>query len=174
MVALPEHEDLRAFVAESNRIEGIGTVLAREVTATRDFLRVPDPTVGDLLALVRVLQPEAWLRERPGLDVQVGDHVAPPGGRQVVSALVDILGDAKRGEDPWDVHWRYLHLHPFTDGNGRTARALWAWQMIRGHDTSHFFGLPFLQLWYYQTLSRADAWMSKVAELERRVEELQD
>jgi len=36
------------------------------------------------------------------------------------------------------------------DGNGRTGRAIWAWQMQRlGRDP---FALPFLHRFYYQTL----------------------
>jgi len=46
----------------------------------------------------------------------------------------------------FEVHLDYEHLHPFTDGNGRSARMLWAWQMRE-------FPLGFLHTFYYQALS---------------------
>ena len=35
--------------------------------------------------------------------------------------------------DAWTAHCEYEALHPFTDGNGRSGRAIWLWLM---HDAS--------------------------------------
>lgn len=58
-------------------------------------------------------------------------------------AFVSLPGEA---DPPWEVHIAYEMLHPFTDGNGRSGRMLWAWQMRN-------FPLDFLHTFYYQTLN---------------------
>jgi hypothetical protein len=143
---------LVAFMIESLRIEGIMREPSEtELFATERFLATERPTVSDVCALVHVYQPDARLRDRPGLNVRVGNHIAPPGGPEIVGALGHLLLRAPQG-DPWQIHVDYEKLHPFTDGNGRSGRALWAWQMVRRQN-----GLPlgFLHQWYYQTLERA-------------------
>lgn len=138
---------LWAFVKESNKIEGIDGCRAAEVDAHETFLAVPHPTVAALKTLVSVLQPGAKLRDRFGLDVQVGDHFPPGGGVRIVRDLEDLLATPKA---PWDMHLDYERLHPFTDGHGRSGRALWLWRMRHLKlDTS----LGFLHEFYYQTLA---------------------
>jgi hypothetical protein len=136
------------FVRESNRIEGIlRDPTPQEIQATDDFVCAEIMTVGHVKALVAVLQPNARIRDREGLNVRVGSHIAPPGGPQIVVALRAILGAT---DDPYETHHAYETLHPFTDGNGRSGRALWLWQMLRaGHPIP---AIGFLHTWYYQSL----------------------
>lgn len=145
-------DHLTQFVHESNRIEGITRYPTKsELDATRAFVRGPEPDIGALQRLVMVLQPDAKLRDRVGLDVRVGNHVPPPGGPEIPNRLGTLLHAIGDDLDPWRAHVEYETLHPFTDGNGRSGRALWAWQMVRRQR-----GLPlgFLHQWYYQTLER--------------------
>jgi Fic family protein len=64
------------------------------------------------------------------------------------------LPGIERGDlSPFAAHVRYEHLHPFTDGNGRSGRAIWAWQMLyqgRGE-----IPLGFLHHFYYQSIQNA-------------------
>jgi len=73
------------------------------------------------------------------------------------------------------VHYELARLHPFTDGNGRLARALATWVLYhRGFDTEHLFAVD--QYYkedhegYYAVLQRVDradedltSWMEYVA-----------
>lgn len=145
---------LRRFVSESNLIEGIQREpYAVEIDEISRLLDVQALTVPHLIGFVNVYQPGAKIRTHAGLNVRVGDHIAPPGGPEILTALESILArvNAHRGEvrgpdGAYSIHHDYEKLHPFTDGNGRSGRAVWLWQM-RGHAP-----LGFLHHWYYQSL----------------------
>jgi hypothetical protein len=175
-----ENRWLPSFVRESNRIEGILRAPTQEETdAHAAFLALDTVSVSDLQGLVNVLQPDARLRDRatvPG--VRVGDHIVPqsgplvrdglewllrikndshppPEGRSQVLKLGDDMMPAVRfPADPFSVHCAYEWLHPFTDGNGRSGRALWLWMMLRGSysQQAQAMQLGFLHSWYYQSL----------------------
>jgi len=137
----------RQFVMESNRIEGIDrNPYPYEVLEHERFLELEQVTVDELVKFVGVYQPDAMLRSNPGISgVRVGGHVAPPSSPEIVSSLECIL----RIEDPHEQHCEYETLHPFTDGNGRSGRALWAWNNKR-----YARNYGFLRGFYYETLSR--------------------
>lgn len=148
-----ELADLRIFVRESNRIEGITRApLKKELMAHRELLSHGAPDVGAMQSFVWTVAGRA-IRNRAGMDVRVGSHIAPPGGPEIETRLGLILHGAHRGDDPFEVHRDYEHLHPFMDGNGRSGRALWLWQMIHQRRTTAPLRMGFLHLWYYQSLS---------------------
>lgn len=139
--------ELIDFIRESNRIEGIHRdPLDQEVDATKAFLRLREPAVADLEAFVATIAPGHRLRDAYGLDVRVGDHIAPAGCPEIRLSLESILKRARDDENAWQVHLDYETLHPFTDGNGRSGRLLWLWQMGDAP-------IGFLHQFYYQTLS---------------------
>ncbi len=143
----PASRELVAFVRESNWIEGIHrdpTVV--ELVAHFTLLRQPVVTLELLEEFVGRVQPGAELRQREGMNVWVGPHPTPPGGprmRQNVQALLEATGVT-----PAWRHWHYEKLHPFTDGNGRSGRALW----LHNHGGDANGG--FLHRWYYESLEQ--------------------
>lgn len=140
---------LRDFVGESNLIEGIRrSPTDEEMRAHEVFLELPAIDIEHLEDFVDVVA-GAKLRRRPGMCVRVGRHVPVPGGPAVVSELDRVL-KIVRGcpSSPYSVHRRYEMLHPFMDGNGRSGRVLWLWQM-GGIENAP---LGFLHHWYYQSL----------------------
>lgn len=151
---MDDREPLALFVRESNWIEGIKRQPTEdEIQAHHDFLEVPKITVQVLQDFVGIIQPDAVLRDRQGLNVRVGDHHPPEGGPGVIYGLHGILQRLDFfGDNPklaFDTHRQYETLHPFTDGNGRSGRVLWL-RMMGG---SSKVPLGFLHHWYYQSLA---------------------
>lgn len=142
---------LQDFVAESNRIEGIvRSPKPAEIAAHRILLALPELRVIDIVEFVHTIC-QAPLRDKPHLNVSVGNHIAPRGGPQIVEALRELLARVNRcALTPYAAHVAYETLHAFIDGNGRSGRAIWAWHMTKiGEDP---FRLGFLHEFYYQAL----------------------
>ena len=139
--------NLYDFVRESNKIEGIlREPTKQEIEVAEIFMKLSQITVEDMCNFVSVYEPEALLRDKFGMDVKVGNHIAPIGEPEIRQWLLRILWKAEFGKgSPYKVHKEYEYLHPFTDCNGRSGRMLWAWQMQE-------FPLEFLHTWYCQSL----------------------
>lgn len=132
------------FITESNKIEGITGLSLEDHRAHEVFLST-HLSVETLQAFVLTVASQP-LRELRGQDVRVGQHIAPAGGSLIRPALEKILDLVDRHEQ----HCAYLTLHPFMDGNGRSARALWLKR--RGNIPA----IGFLQSFYYETLQAAE------------------
>ncbi len=141
---------LHAFITESNKIEGIHRAPIRlELAISRHFLALPEILLGDVQNIVDVFQPGARIRDRIGMNVRVGEHVPPKGGFEIPELLKAILVKANPNRHSFGAyltHQQFETLHPFTDGNGRSGRLLWLWQM------QSVAPVGFLHKFYYQSL----------------------
>ena len=134
---------------ESLRIEGIERdPTPDEMSAAQRFMDLPKVSAKAIGDFQSVIAPGKPLRDRAGMNVRVGSYVAPLGGPDIPARLNVLLDAANAISNSWVVHCDFETLHPYMDGNGRTGRILWAWQM-RDADP---FALPFLHRFYYQTL----------------------
>lgn len=134
------------FIRESNAIERIfREPLQDEIDEFIRFKSLKVITVDELVRFVSVYQPNATLRDRLGLDVRVGSYIPPKGGPYIKENLANLLTQPL---DAYHLHIAYEKLHPFTDGNGRSGRMLWAYKMKSLRS-------GFLLNFYYQTLQNS-------------------
>lgn len=145
---------LGKFLDESNMIEGITKPLSLQEFMNAALFLASEVIRVDLLRnYLNIIQPDARLRSLPtDPNVCIGNHKPPLSGPAVHADFMAILEGAHDGDDPQEIHIRYEKLHPFTDGNGRTGRLIWLWQMIHHHDYDGRNG--FLIQWYYSSLAK--------------------
>lgn len=145
-------DKLYKFAEESNHIEGILTPRRHlnHAAALHKFLAYPRIGVDQLAEFVKSAQPDARLRTGPLDRVWIGGREAPTYDL-VHYVLPELLNGVYRNVlTPLEAHRAYEYIHPFTDGNGRSGRALWLWQMVKFND--YDLKYKFLQMYYYQTL----------------------
>lgn len=144
---------LMEFAKESNRIEGITNSEANErmFEKLEAFLKLEKLTVKNVCEFNEFGE----LRDRDGMNVWIGGKMAPAGGNYIRRSLETLLSNISNhgntsNVDAYNCHLCFEHSHPFMDGNGRTGRAIWLWQMVRHHD--YDLSLGFLHKWYIQSL----------------------
>lgn len=146
-------DPIEIFMRESNWIEGerdeqgIGLLHPNDLKAAKKFLS-KRLTEDSLLELHLALS--------EGRDILRGDYrrcnvivgsSTPPGWPHVPHLMSNFFLDIDKWT-PWEAHCRFEKIHPFEDLNGRTGRLVWLHKM-KGKTS-----MPFLQAFYYQTLSQ--------------------
>lgn len=153
MKEIDERSNLIKFVRDSNIIEGIERDPTKaEIKEMERFVERTSISFDDVIKFVSVYEPTAKIRSKKGMDVSVGNYTPPPGDAGMGYGLLSILDDIEPTKaSAFDIHNRYESLHPFTDCNGRSGRAIWLWQMTKFY--GHIPKLSFLLSYYYQSLS---------------------
>lgn len=142
-------QELWEFVCESNKIEGITRPpRADEIEVSEWFLGLGAVIAVDLVKFVDVIAPGACLRTKSG-----GPGIKPDLDRILQKVPV---------WHPYRIHLEYETLHPFTDGNGRSGRILWAHTMLR-RGIWPGIHLGFLWAFYYQALENSQIRLSPPA-----------
>lgn len=141
-----------AFLVESLAIEGIFRAPSPEELSESDrFLTSPIINLRSICTIQKIYTPHATLRNTVGMDVTIEGYAAPPGGPSIGVQLDNLAQRILSGLDPWAGHIEFRNLHPFTDGNGRISRIIWAWSMVCNKRDP--FARSFLQSWYRQTMA---------------------
>lgn len=156
----------KQFMLESNSIEGEKRVNPNDVKAVNFALVAPLTNIGDLLHLHRLLGEylkKDWVGKFRTVDVQVGNF--RPLSHFIVPEAMDEYIKELPLLDSWDAHNRFEKIHPFQDLNGRVGRLIW---LSKAVNEGYNFSIPFLQAFYYQTLSRHGV----IAKLPQRQDDL--
>ena len=106
----------------------------------------------DLFELHRILAENVMDQGSAGsyrtIQVRVGNHF-PPAAADVSGLMFELLEWWNKQSTEFSpvlssaiLHYRFEHIHPFADGNGRTGRALALWELYRrGFDSHHIFSV---------------------------------
>ena len=151
-------EQVRAL-EEGRELAASDTRSSREVLNYFSGLRYVEKHAGkkiihheDLFELHRILADSVMDQGTAGsyrtIQVRVGRYY-PPAAADVSGLMFELLewwNKQSTGLSPVlssaILHYRFEHIHPFADGNGRTGRALALWELYRrGFDSHHIFSV---------------------------------
>lgn len=127
------------FTMDSYELEG-EIALIKDVNCLQAILSANYINIHMLEEIVGAMtNGKGRMRDRRAMNVRVGSHNPPKGGEGVLIMTLQLLEELADGvDDPWAWKERFLWLHPFTDGNGRIARALWL-RMEALKDANHIY-----------------------------------
>lgn len=147
--------------AYSKDAVNLSKALERMVELARDKSPTTLDQVKQLHNLILGSAPDAGLFRSQPVRIAGSDHRPPESWKDVMSAMEDWEGWSSSNEDGQALlraivlHTWLTHIHPFTDGNGRTSRAVMNLELIRA-------GLPSViirrkdRLRYYEALAESD------------------
>jgi len=142
----------KQFMLESNCIEGEDRINPGDINAIEIILAGDLCKIQDILIIHRILGKylnENWVGRFRRCNVVVGNY-KPPQFNLVPYLMRKYFMDFNK-MDSWEAHNKFEAIHPFQDLNGRVGRLIWLKKAI---DEGYKFQMPFLQMYYYQTLNR--------------------
>lgn len=147
-------DKLKKFMLESNAIEGEkglnpldqGIVEAVYIDGFRNL----EELLGTHKSLTFHLK-ESWSGKWRNVNVRVGNYHAPD-WTQVPSLMAQYWNKWDQ-MDSWTAHNEFEKIHPFQDFNGRMGRLIWLSKAVK---EGYNFSIPFLQMYYYQTLKHVN------------------
>jgi len=143
----------KQFMLESNRIEGEYRINPGDINAIHYAINMPVMLrLDELLHLHSLLGSylnKSWVGKFRVINVKVGNFI-PVSHQHIQLAMEEYIKDFPM-LDSWSAHNKFEKIHPFQDLNGRVGRLLWLNKAI---DEGYDFSIPFLQAFYYQTLSQ--------------------
>ena len=141
---LRDHQDSAEFVTESIRQ---GTLFsAHYIRELHQLLTRNQPTYTAVDQFGRVFETEldhGGFKKLPNNptrpDGAVHEYCPPIHVESEIDNLVSLYGEIRAASDShhklligaW-LHHRFTQIHPFQDGNGRVARALLTWHLVKG------------------------------------------
>ena len=156
-------KSLRIFVKQSWLIEGYDIDGIKLDDAVKEhevlFFRLKDRDLKSSDAIISFCKEYGGeLREKNGQDVMVGNHRPQKGGmllRAKYNYFCDAINSVKSEDDVVKMHREYEDMHPFTDVNGRSGRAIVYYQMRKiSNENSLCLPGSFLHWWYYKTIRK--------------------
>ena len=144
-------EQLKAFMKESNKIEGENRLNPNDLEVI-EFITEQGFTMQGAILFVHELLgrylKRNWVGKYRTCQVYVGSYTPP--APLTVPYLMDKYFSEFDDMNSWTAHNEFEKIHPFQDLNGRVGRLIWLSKAI---DEGYNFNIPFLQAYYYQTLS---------------------
>lgn len=141
----------KKFMLESNRIEGEDRVNPGDENALT-YACAGISSLDDILKIHQLLGKylkKSWVGKFRDCRVMVGGNECPQPA-SVPYLMEDYIKNFDT-MDSYEAHNRFEKIHSFQDLNGRTGRLIWLSKVIyEGYN----FEIPFLQMYYYQTLDR--------------------
>jgi len=147
-----EH-NIEKFMLESNTIEGESRINPGDIEAVESALPNNIMMIEDILEIHSILGEylkEDWVGRFREVNIRVGDNTDFPEAKKVPPLMEAYMFNFDK-MDSWEAHNRFEKIHPFRDLNGRMGRIIWLMKALK---EGYRFGIPFLQMYYYQTLER--------------------
>ena len=142
---------LDKFMLESNQIEGEHRINPGDIDAVVTVMDFGISTVEDILELHEMLGGylnKMWVGSFRKVNVRVGSY-RPPNWTKVPKLMEKYMKKFSK-MNSWTAHNEFEKIHPFQDLNGRVGRIIW---LIKAVEEGYNFRIPFLQMYYYQTLT---------------------